>query len=145
MRWRRCLVRDASRFDVIVTTNMFGDILSDQASEISGSLGLAASIKAGDEHGWRRRSTARRPTSPGRTGQPDLADRSAAMLLAWLGDRRKGNELHAAAARSRGARPRARRPADAHARPRRPARHQGIRRARSGNADRSVARRCRWL
>src|SRR5262249_53996290 len=38
------LVRDASRYDVIVTTNMFGDILSDQASEIAGSLGLAASI-----------------------------------------------------------------------------------------------------
>ncbi|HEY5309595.1 MAG TPA: isocitrate/isopropylmalate family dehydrogenase, partial [Casimicrobiaceae bacterium] len=35
------LVRDASQFDVIVTTNMFGDILSDEASEISGSLGLA--------------------------------------------------------------------------------------------------------
>jgi len=44
------LVRDASQFDVIVTTNMFGDILSDEASEISGSLGLAASINAGREH-----------------------------------------------------------------------------------------------
>src|SRR5471032_2087898 len=39
------LVRDASRFDVILATNAFGDILSDEASEISGSLGLAASIK----------------------------------------------------------------------------------------------------
>src|ERR1700716_1387974 len=44
------LVRDASVFDVIVTTNMFGDILSDLASEISGSLGLAASLNAGAEH-----------------------------------------------------------------------------------------------
>ncbi len=34
------LIRDASAFDVIVTTNMFGDILSDEASEIAGSLGL---------------------------------------------------------------------------------------------------------
>src|SRR6266540_6185506 len=42
------LVRDASAFDVIVTTNMFGDILSDLAAEISGSLGLAASLNAGD-------------------------------------------------------------------------------------------------
>src|SRR5450631_2698938 len=41
------LVRDASPFDVVVTTNMFGDILSDEASEISGSLGLAASLNAG--------------------------------------------------------------------------------------------------
>ena len=43
------LVRDASAFDVIVTTNMFGDILSDLASEISGSLGLAASLNAGTD------------------------------------------------------------------------------------------------
>ncbi|MGI4944033.1 MAG: isocitrate/isopropylmalate dehydrogenase family protein, partial [Janthinobacterium lividum] len=45
------LIRDASPYDVIVTTNMFGDILSDEASELSGSLGLAASLNAGAEHG----------------------------------------------------------------------------------------------
>src|ERR1041384_6511152 len=44
------LVRDPSQLDVIVTTNMFGDILSDEASEIAGSLGLAESINAGAEH-----------------------------------------------------------------------------------------------
>ncbi len=44
------LVRDAAAFDVIVTTNMFGDILSDLAAEISGSLGLAASLNAGEAH-----------------------------------------------------------------------------------------------
>jgi 3-isopropylmalate dehydrogenase len=44
------LVRDAAAYDVIVTTNMFGDILSDLASEISGSLGLAASLNAGSAH-----------------------------------------------------------------------------------------------
>ncbi|HEX2725335.1 MAG TPA: isocitrate/isopropylmalate family dehydrogenase, partial [Beijerinckiaceae bacterium] len=44
------LVRDASVFDVVVTTNMFGDILSDEASEIAGSLGLAPSLNAGAEH-----------------------------------------------------------------------------------------------
>jgi 3-isopropylmalate dehydrogenase len=42
------LVRNPGAFDVIVTTNMFGDILSDEASEISGSLGLAGSLNAGD-------------------------------------------------------------------------------------------------
>src|ERR1044071_1327990 len=45
------LVRDASVFDVIVTTNMFGDILSDEASEIAGSLGLAESLNTGSDHG----------------------------------------------------------------------------------------------
>ncbi len=44
------LVRDAARYDVVVTTNMYGDILSDEASELAGSLGLAASINAGDAH-----------------------------------------------------------------------------------------------
>src|SRR5258708_25267475 len=44
------LVRDASQFDVVVTTNMFGDILSDEASEIAASLGLAASLNAGSNH-----------------------------------------------------------------------------------------------
>ncbi|HYH42366.1 MAG TPA: isocitrate/isopropylmalate family dehydrogenase, partial [Burkholderiales bacterium] len=43
------LVRDPSKFDCIVTGNMFGDILSDEASEISGSLGLAGSTMAGDD------------------------------------------------------------------------------------------------
>ena len=43
------MVRDPGRFDVIVTTNMFGDILSDLASELSGGLGLAGSLNHGDE------------------------------------------------------------------------------------------------
>src|SRR3546814_14632311 len=43
------LIRDPGRFDVMVTTNMFGAILSDEASELSGSLGLGASHNAGDD------------------------------------------------------------------------------------------------
>lgn len=42
------LVRDPSRFDVVVTTNMFGDILSDEASQITGSIGMLASASLGD-------------------------------------------------------------------------------------------------
>jgi len=42
------LVRDPGRFDVLVTTNMFGDILSDEASQITGSIGLLASASLGD-------------------------------------------------------------------------------------------------
>lgn len=42
------LVRDPSQFDVIVTSNMFGDILSDEASMISGSIGMLASASLGD-------------------------------------------------------------------------------------------------
>jgi isocitrate/isopropylmalate dehydrogenase len=93
------LVRDASRYDVIVTTNMFGDILSDQASEIAGSLGLAASINHGTEHGV---AQAQHGSAPDIAGQdranPTSLIGSAAMLLAWLGDRRKDNRLLAASA-----------------------------------------------
>ena len=42
------LVRDPSKFDVILTSNMFGDILSDEASQITGSIGLLASASLGD-------------------------------------------------------------------------------------------------
>jgi isocitrate/isopropylmalate dehydrogenase len=83
------LVRDASVFDVIVTTNMFGDILSDQASEIAGSLGLAASLNAGAAHAV---AQAQHGSAPDIAGQ-DLANPcsligSAAMLLEWIGKRR---------------------------------------------------------
>jgi isocitrate/isopropylmalate dehydrogenase len=83
------LVRDAGAFDVIVTTNMFGDILSDLASEISGSLGLAASINAGARHGV---AQAQHGSAPDIAGQdranPSSLIGSAAMLLAWMGERR---------------------------------------------------------
>ena len=42
------LVRDPKQFDVILTTNMFGDILSDEASMISGSIGMLPSASLGD-------------------------------------------------------------------------------------------------
>ncbi len=42
------LVRNPSQFDVVVTSNMFGDILSDEASQIAGSIGLLASASLGD-------------------------------------------------------------------------------------------------
>ncbi|MBQ9952202.1 MAG: 3-isopropylmalate dehydrogenase [Clostridia bacterium] len=42
------LVRRPSQFDVVVTSNMFGDILSDEASQITGSIGLLASASLGE-------------------------------------------------------------------------------------------------
>ncbi len=42
------LVRNPAQFDVIVTSNMFGDILSDEASQITGSIGMLASASLGD-------------------------------------------------------------------------------------------------
>ena len=92
------LVRDPSRFDVIVTGNMFGDILSDEASELSGSLGLAGSIMAGDE---RCCAQAQHGSAPDIAGQdkanPTSLILSAAMLLEWLGRRHRRAELERAA------------------------------------------------
>ena len=42
------LVRNPSQFDVVVTTNMFGDILSDEASQITGSIGMLPSASLGE-------------------------------------------------------------------------------------------------
>jgi isocitrate/isopropylmalate dehydrogenase len=95
------LVRDAAAFDVIVTTNMFGDILSDLASEIAGSLGLAASLNAGAEHAV---AQAQHGSAPDIAGQdranPASLIGSTAMLLAWLGERRGDERLTRAAATS---------------------------------------------
>jgi 3-isopropylmalate dehydrogenase len=93
------LVRDAGVFDVIVTTNMFGDILSDEASEIAGSLGLAESINSGTDHAM---AQAQHGSAPDIAGQdkanPASLIGSAAMLLAWLGERRDDARLTQAAA-----------------------------------------------
>ena len=42
------LVRDPRRFDVLVTGNLFGDILSDEAAMITGSLGMLPSASLGE-------------------------------------------------------------------------------------------------
>ena len=88
--------RDAGMFDVIVTTNMFGDILSDEASEISGSLGLAASLNHGAERGVAHGSA------------PDIARKISATRprfgsdVAGLGERRKDDKLGKAGRSDRG-------------------------------------------
>lgn len=46
------LIKDAKRFDVVVTGNLFGDILTDEASQIAGSMGMLASASVGDSIGF---------------------------------------------------------------------------------------------
>lgn len=98
------LVRDASAFDTIVTTNMFGDILSDQATEIAGSIGLAASLNAGTDHAMAQAQHGSAPSIAGRDrANPASLVGSAAMLLRWLGERRGDPALTAAADRTEAA------------------------------------------
>ncbi len=82
------LVRAPDRFDVIVTTNMFGDILSDLASELAGSLGLAASLNAGETAAMAQAQHGSAPDIAGKdVANPASLIGSAAMLLAWMGQR----------------------------------------------------------
>lgn len=91
------LLRDPMRFDVIVTGNMFGDILSDEASELSGSLGLAGSVNAGDDLCVAQAQHGSAPDIQGLDkANPSSLILSAAMLLEWLGRRHANAALIAA-------------------------------------------------
>ena len=82
------LIRDPSQFDVIVTTNMYGDILSDEASEIAGSLGMAASLNAGDHFAMAQAQHGSAPSLARQNiANPSSLIGSAAMLLRWIAKR----------------------------------------------------------
>ncbi len=92
------ILRDPMRFDVIVTTNMFGDILSDEASELSGSLGLAGSVNAGDDLCV---AQAQHGSAPDIAGQdkanPTSLILSASMMFEWMSRRHMSAALASAA------------------------------------------------
>lgn len=82
------LIRHPSSFDVICATNFHADILSDLASELSGSLGLAGSINAGENL---CAAQAQHGSAPDIAGQgkanPTSLILSGAMLLDWYGQK----------------------------------------------------------
>lgn len=93
------VVRDPARFDVIVTTNMFGDILSDLTAELSGSLGLGGSLNAGEGHAMGQAAHGSAPDIAGQdVANPFSLILSAAQLLGWHGKRREQPAFLAAAA-----------------------------------------------
>ena len=83
------LVRTPEHFDVVLATNFYADILSDLASELSGSLGLAGSINAGETL---CAAQAQHGSAPDIAGQdranPTSLILSAAMLLEWMGEKK---------------------------------------------------------
>ncbi len=82
------LIRDPAQFDVIVTTNMYGDILSDEASEIAGSLGMAASLNAGENFAMAQAQHGSAPLLAGQDiANPSSLIGSSAMLLRWIAKR----------------------------------------------------------
>ena len=70
------IVRDPSFFDVLVTSNMFGDILSDEASQVTGSIGLLASASLGD--------SSRGMYEPIHGSAPDIAGKDLANPIATI-------------------------------------------------------------
>jgi 3-isopropylmalate dehydrogenase len=100
------IIRKPETYDVVVATNFYGDILSDLASELSGSLGLAGSINANAETGLCC-AQAQHGSAPDIAGKnianPTSMILSAAMMIKWLGEKRRvqkmvdaGNEIEAA-------------------------------------------------
>lgn len=83
------LIRRPQEFDVLVTTNMFGDILSDEAAQVAGGLGLAPSGNIGDRFAIFEPVHGCAPDIAGtNTANPTSLLLSAAMMLSWLGHAR---------------------------------------------------------
>ena len=88
------LIRNSDDYDVIVTTNMFGDILSDEASEISGSLGLAPGVNFGEKLIVAQAQHGSAPDIAGKNiANPSSLILSFSMMLSWIGHRQKNNKL----------------------------------------------------
>jgi 3-isopropylmalate dehydrogenase len=80
------LVRRPGDFDVIVTENMFGDILSDLAAALVGGMGVAPSADIGERHAVFQPVHGSAPDIAGKgIANPVAAILSAAMMLDWLG------------------------------------------------------------
>jgi len=92
------LIRNPESFDVIVTTNMFGDILSDEAAQLVGGLGVAPSANIGTSFGL---------FEPVHGAAPDIAGKGQAnpiamilsmkMMLSWFGESREDDSCNEAA------------------------------------------------
>jgi len=91
------LVRDPKQFDVILTGNIFGDILSDEASMIVGSIGLLPSASIGGKVGLFEPIHGSAPDIAGQgIANPIATILSAAMMLDYLGEERGAKRIREA-------------------------------------------------
>ena len=92
------LVLKPWEFDVVVTENMFGDILSDLGAGLIGGMGYAPSADIGDEHAVFQPCHGSAPDIAGEgKANPTAMFLSAAMMLDWLGERHAAPSARAAA------------------------------------------------
>lgn len=94
------LVMTPQKFDVVVTTNMFGDILSDEAAGLIGGLGLAPGLSAGPKQAMAQATHGSAPDIAGRNiANPYAMIVSGQMLFDWLGRKHDNAAAREAAAR----------------------------------------------
>lgn len=91
------LVMNPRRFDVMLTTNMFGDILSDEAAGVVGSLGMAPSANIGDSFGLFEPVHGTAPDIDPRYANPLGTIMASRMMLEWLHERKNDARLLEAA------------------------------------------------
>lgn len=88
------VVTSPEKFDVIVTTNMFGDILSDVAASQVGGLGLAPSLNSGERHAMAQAVHGSAPDIAGKgIANPAAEILSTSMLLEWLHSKYEDEKL----------------------------------------------------
>jgi methanogen homoisocitrate dehydrogenase len=91
------ILQHPASYDVVVTTNIFGDILSDVASYLVGGLGLVPSANIGDHHALFEPVHGSAPDIAGKNiANPIAALRSAGMLLTYCGDAHGPDRIEAA-------------------------------------------------
>jgi methanogen homoisocitrate dehydrogenase len=91
------LVLNPERYDVIVTTNLFGDILSDLCAALVGSLGLCPSANIGDKYALFEPVHGSAPDIAGKgIANPLAAILSAKMMLEWAGEFEKAGLVQSA-------------------------------------------------
>jgi len=82
------LIKEPQNYDVIVTTNMFGDILSDEAAQLVGGLGMAPSGNIGDNYAIFEPIHGSAPTRVGKhTANPCSMILTSKMMIEWLGQK----------------------------------------------------------
>jgi len=82
------LIKEPQEFDVLCTCNMFGDILSDEAAQLIGGLGMAPGANIGEDFGLFEPIHGSAPNRAGKhTANPISMILSAKMMLEWLGEK----------------------------------------------------------
>lgn len=97
MQW---VIKRPEYYDVVVTTNLFGDIISDMTAQIQGGLGLAPSAEIGEKHGMFRPIHGSAPKYYGKhVANPMASILSTKMLMDWLADKHNDKSAKEAANR----------------------------------------------